>query len=126
MSACICISKRINQAWCLALMLCISLTSVSCVPGRGGSEETTGETSVATTPQPSPQPVKPPPPPPDTEPIDVKINRVMQQALVTKRQYGDFRDNMFEDGLSQATTILCSTYRIQLLREEATDFFEKD
>jgi hypothetical protein len=62
----------------------------------------------------------------DTEPIETKLDRVIGQAKETKEQYESFREKLFDQAFEQFETILCSTYRLQLLSGKDRDFYKKD
>jgi hypothetical protein len=62
----------------------------------------------------------------DDEPLGVNIDSVMEQARQTKEQYAAFRDRMFDEGFAQIETILCSTYRLQLLSGKDRDFYKRE
>lgn len=59
----------------------------------------------------------------DNEPIKVKIDRVIEQAKETKKEYEVFRERMFDEAFAQIQTVLCSTYRMQLLAGKPRDFY---
>lgn len=63
--------------------------------------------------------------PVDIEPIQKKIDRVVEQARETKNRYAAFRGRMFDEALREAETILCSTFRLQLLAGKERDFYKK-
>lgn len=62
----------------------------------------------------------------DSEPMGIKIDRVMEQARETKEQYAVFRERMFDEGFAQIETILCSTYRLQLLSGKDKEFYKRE
>lgn len=65
-------------------------------------------------------------PTPDTEPLDQKVERLIEQTKDTKSQYGSFRERLFAEALDQASTILCAIYRLEILNGKDEDFYKRD
>lgn len=60
------------------------------------------------------------------EPIETKISRVIEQAKQTKSEYSAFRERMFDEAFAQIKTVLCSSYRLQLLKGRPREFYKGD